>query len=71
MAPTFRDDALQASVGWSLLEMTLQSGSSPVVITGILRPLRKWRSCLVHEFAEQSGISAAYEPLLLGERRGV
>ena len=37
-----------ASVGWPLVEMTLQSGSAPVVLTGI---------------------SVAYAPLVLGERR--
>ena len=72
VAPTFRDDAVQASVGWPLVEMTLQSGSAPVVLTGILRPSdsgdRAW--CRVHEFAEEFGISVAYEPLVLGERRG-
>ena len=54
VAPTFRDDAVQASVGWPLVEMTLQS-SVPVVLTGILRPSeqgdRAW--CRVHEFAEE------------------
>ena len=35
-------------VGWPLVEMTLQSGSAPVVLTGI---------------------SVAYAPLVLGERR--
>ena len=72
LAPTFRDDAVQASVGWPLVEMTLQSGTAPVVLTGILRPSesgdRVW--CRVHEFAEEFGISVAYEPLVLGERRG-
>ena len=72
VAPTFRDYAVQASVGWPLVEMTLQSGSAPVVLTGILRPSeqgdRAW--CWVHEFAEEFGISVAYEPLVLGERRG-
>ena len=72
VAPTFRDDAVQASVGWPLVEMTLQSGSAPVVLTGILRPSahgdRAW--CRVLEFAEEFGISVAYEPLVLGERRG-
>jgi len=72
VAPTFRDHAVQASVGWSLVEMTLQSGSAPVVLTGILRPTdqgdRAW--CRVHEFAEEFGIWVVYEPLVLGERRG-
>ena len=72
MAPTFRDDAVQASLGWPLVEMTLQSGSVPILFTGILRPTdqgdRAW--CRVHEFAEEFGISVVYEPLALGERRG-
>lgn len=72
VAPTFRDDAVQASVGWPLVEMTLQSGSAPVVLTRILRPTEQGDSawCQVHEFAEEFGVSVAYEPLVLGERRG-
>ena len=68
MAPTYRDDAVQALVGWPLVELTLQTGNAPVILTGILRPgpsgYRAW--CRVVEF----GISVSYEPLVLGERRG-
>ena len=56
VAPTYRDDAVQA----------------PVILTGILRPSpegdRAW--CRVLEFAEEFGISVSFEPLVLGERRG-
>ena len=72
VAPTYRDDAVQATVGWPLVEMALQSGQTPVILTGILRPSpdgdRAW--CRVLEFAEEFGISVSFEPLLLGERRG-
>jgi hypothetical protein len=72
VAPTFRDDAVQASVGWPLVEITLQTGSAPVILTGILRPSpqgdRAW--CRVLEFAEEFGISVGYAPFVLGERRG-
>ena len=72
VAPTYRDDAVQASVGWPLVEMTLQTGNAPVILTGILRPGpsgdRAW--CRVLEFAEEFGISVRYDPLVLGERRG-
>ena len=72
VAPTYRSDAVQATIGWPLFEMTLQSGSAPVILTGIVRPSaagdRAW--CRVLEFAEEFGISVAYEPLVLGERRG-
>ena len=61
-----------AAVGWPLVEMALQGGQTPVILTGILRPSpegdRAW--CRVLEFAEEFGISVSYEPLLLGERRG-
>ena len=30
LAPTYRDDAVQASVGWPLVELTLQTGNAPV-----------------------------------------
>ena len=72
VAPTYRDDAVQASVGWPLVELTLQTGNAPVILTGILRPGpdgdRAW--CRVVEFAEEFGISVSYEPLVLAERRG-
>ena len=72
VAPTYRDDAVQAAVGWPLVEMALNGGHSPVILTGILRPSvqgdRAW--CRVLEFAEEFGISVSFEPLVLGERRG-
>ena len=72
VAPTYRDDAVQASVGWPLVELTLQTGNAPVILTGILRPGpdgdRAW--CRVVEFAEEFGISVSYDPLVLAERRG-
>ena len=72
VSPTFREDGVQAEVGWPLFEMSLQSGSAPVILRGILRPGddgdRAW--CRVVEFAEEFGISVSFEPLRLGERRG-
>ena len=70
--PTFREDGVQAEVGWPLFEMSLHSGSAPVILQGILRPGtdgdRAWRR--VVEFAEAFGISVGFDPLRLGERRG-
>ena len=72
VSPTFRKDGVQAEVGWPLFEMSLQSGSAPVILWGILRPGidgdRAW--CRVVEFAEEFGISVGFDPLRLGERRG-
>ena len=72
VTPTYRDDAVQASVGWPLVELSLQTGSAPVILSGILRPGgdgdRAW--CRVLEFAEEFGISVAFDPLVLAERRG-
>jgi hypothetical protein len=72
VAPTYRDDSVQASVGWPLFTMTLQSGNAPVILTGIVRPSeagdRAW--CRVLEFAEEFGISIHYSPFTLLERRG-
>ncbi|MDG1060643.1 MAG: N-acetylmuramoyl-L-alanine amidase [Synechococcus sp. cluster3_bin.96] len=76
VAPTYRADAIQADVGWELFEMSLQTGNAPVILTGIMRPTsdrpvqtaRAW--CRVVEFAEEFGVSIAYNPLVLGERRG-
>ena len=72
VAPTYRDDSVQASVGWPLFTMTLQTGNAPVILTGIVRSSgageRAW--CRVMEFAEEFGISVMYEPLTLLERRG-
>ena len=70
LARTFRDDVVQASVGWPLVELTLQTGNAPVILIGILRPGpsgdRAW--CRVVEFAEEFGISVSYDPLVFGER---
>ena len=76
VAPTCRDDAIQADAGWEVFEMSLQTEKAPVILTGIMRPsndrpvqtARAW--CRVVEFAEEFGISIANNPLLLGERRG-
>ena len=72
LTPTYRDDAVQASVGWPLVELTLQTGNAPLILTGIIWPVtggdRAW--CRVLEFAEEFGISVSYDPLVLGERRG-
>lgn len=71
VAPTSRDSAVQVSVGWPLVELTLQTDNAPVILTGILRPGpdgdRAW--CWVVEFAEEFGISVSYEPLVLAERQ--
>ena len=32
VSPTFRKDGVQAEVGWPLFEMSLQSGSAPVIL---------------------------------------
>jgi hypothetical protein len=72
VSPTFREDGVQAEVGWPLFEMALQSGSASVILRGILRPGtdgdRAW--CRVVEFAEEFGVSVGFDPLRLGERRG-
>jgi hypothetical protein len=68
VVPTFREDQVQPSVGWPLFEMTLQTGTAPVILRGILRENRAW--CRVLEFAEEFGISASFEPFTLLERRG-
>ena len=72
VSSTFREDGVQAEVGWPLFEMSLQSSSAPVILRGIVRPGAKgdraW--CRVVEFAEEFGISIGFEPLRLGERRG-
>jgi hypothetical protein len=72
VAPTYRDDSVQASVGWPLFTMTLETASAPVILTGIVRPSdagdRAW--CRVVEFAEEFGITVRFEPLELDERRG-
>ncbi len=76
VSPTYRVDAIQADVGWALFEMSLKTFNAPVILTGIMRPsndrptqtARAW--CRVVEFAEEFGVSIAYIPLALGERRG-
>ena len=64
----FREDGVQAGVGWPLFEMSLQSGSAPVILRPRTDGDRAW--CLVVEFAEEFGISVGFDPLRLGERRG-
>ena len=72
VAPTYREDAIQADVGWPRFEMSLQGASAPVILVGIIRPSpqgdRAW--CRVLEFAEEFGISVRFDPFALGERRG-
>ena len=72
VVPTFRADAVQASIGWPLVELTLETEHAPVILTGILRQGsdgdRAW--CRVVEFAEEFGISVDFDPLVLRERRG-
>jgi hypothetical protein len=68
VVPRFQDDGVQASVGWPLFEMTLERSTAPVILRGIVRQDRAW--CRVLEFAEELGISAAYDPFRLLERRG-
>ena len=72
VSPTFREDGVQAEVGWPLFDTSLQSASAPVILRGILRPEsdgdRAWYR--VVEFAEEFGISVSFDPLRLGERRG-
>ena len=60
----------------SYLEMALQTSNAPVILTGIMRPTndrpaqtaRAWFRLV--EFAEEFGVSIAYHPVVLGERRG-
>ena len=72
VVPTFRDDAVQDSIGWPLMEVALQTRTAPVILRGILLPSdegdRAW--CRVVEFAEEFGISMQFNPLVLQERRG-
>ena len=72
VAPTYRDDAVQASIGWPLMELTLEREMTPVILTGIIWPSpegdQAW--CRVLEFAEEFGISVEFSPFRLGERRG-
>jgi len=51
-----------------LFEMTLERSSAPVILRGIVRQDRAW--CRVLEFDEERGISLAYDPFRLLERRG-
>ncbi|MAH58543.1 MAG: N-acetylmuramoyl-L-alanine amidase [Synechococcus sp. ARS1019] len=68
VVPTFRDDAVQAEVGWPLVDMTLKTDQAPVILRGILREERVW--CRVVEFAEEFGISMQFNSVVLQERRG-
>ena len=68
VVPLYQEDGVQASVGWPLVELTLQQASAPVILRGILRQHRAW--CRVLEFAEEFGISVSFEPFALYERRG-
>jgi len=85
VAPSFREDGVQADVGWPLFEMTLESSQAAVILRGILRPSAGDAEgssegssegsgdrswCRVLEFAEEFGISVHYDPFTLGERRG-
>ena len=72
VVPTFREDAVQRSLGWPVFEVSIQSAAAPVLLVGILRSEmgdeKAW--CRVLEFAEEFGISVQFDPFALGERRG-
>ena len=72
VVPTFREEAVQRSLGWPIFELSIQSGAAPVLLVGILRSEmgdeKAW--CRVLEFAEEFGISVQFDPFVLGERRG-
>lgn len=68
VVPLYREDGVQASVGWPLVELALQQATAPVILRGIIKDGRAW--CRVLEFAEEFGISANFQPFALGERRG-
>jgi hypothetical protein len=68
VVPLYQEDGVQASVGWPLVELTLQQAGAPVILRGILRDHRAW--CRVLEFAEELGISVSFAPFRLLERRG-
>jgi hypothetical protein len=72
VVPTFREEAVQRSLGWPIFELSIQSGAAPVLLVGILRSEmgdeKPW--CRVLEFAEEFGISVQFDPFVLGERRG-
>ena len=71
VVPTFREEAVQRSLGWPIFELSIQSGAAPVLLVGILRPEMEARTwCRVLEFAEEFGISVQFDPFVLGERRG-
>ena len=70
VSPTFREDGVQAEVGWPLFEMSLQSSSAPEILRGIVRPGTDGDRGLVVEFADEFGISSDFDPLRLGKRRG-
>jgi hypothetical protein len=71
VVPTFREDAVQRSLGWPVFELSIESSASPVLLVGILRPEMEARTwCRVLEFAEEFGISVQFDPFVLGERRG-
>ena len=59
-------------MGCPLVELTLQTGNTPVNPPGIIRSGSGgdcvW--CRAVEFAEEFDISVSYDPLVLGERRG-
>ena len=56
VAPTYRDDAVQAAVGWPLVEMALQGGQTPVILTGMLRPSPEGGSRLVPRAGVRRGV---------------
>ena len=55
---------------------SMHDHDGPVILTGIMRPpndrpaqpARAW--CRLVEFAKEFGVSIAYNPVVLGERRG-
>jgi hypothetical protein len=55
-------------VGWTATPYNWVRSGAPVILRGIVRQDRAW--CRVLEFDEERGISLAYDPFRLLERRG-
>ena len=71
VVPTFREEAVQRSLGWPIFELSIQSGPAPVLLVFILRSEMgdEKACCRILEFAEEFGISVQFDPFVLEERR--
>lgn len=68
LTPRYAQDQVPVGAGLPTVDLALQGGASPVILVGLIHQGKAY--CRVLEFAEELGISTAFNPFTLLEMRG-